>query len=87
MDVTGKSDSAKYYFQKALKLSQKFGFEDVASRCVNNLGMVNWNSGDFQTALDYFFKSLKMDDQKGNTKSSASSSTSKLSIDTDPTTF
>ncbi|TCK66895.1 histidine kinase/DNA gyrase B/HSP90-like ATPase [Winogradskyella wandonensis] len=72
-DVTGKSDSAKLYFKKALKLSQDFGFEDVAARCVNNLGMANWNSGDFQTALNYFFESLKMDDAKGNRKSSASS--------------
>lgn len=72
MDVTGKSDSAKFYFQKALKLSQKFGFKDLASRCVNNLGMANWNSGNFQTALDYFFESLKMNDNTKDTKASNS---------------
>ncbi len=73
MDVTGQSDSAKYYFEEALKLSHKFKFENIESMCINNLGMFNWNRGNFNEALDYFFKSLKMDEGQGREKSTASS--------------
>ncbi|WP_299368238.1 tetratricopeptide repeat protein [Winogradskyella sp.] len=62
MDVTGKSDSASYYFEKALKMSRDFGFENIESMCINNLGMLNWNRGNYSKALDYFFESLKMDE-------------------------
>ena len=72
MDVTGMSDSAKYYFEKALKMSRDFGFKNIESMCINNLGMFNWNRGNYQLALDYFFQSLKMDEEHGNEKSTAS---------------
>ncbi len=73
MDITGQSDSAKYYFEKALKLSHKFKFESIESMCINNLGMFNWNRGNFNEALSYFFRSLKMDENQGREKSTASS--------------
>ena len=66
------SDSAKYYFEKALKMSRDFGFKNIESMCINNLGMFNWNRGNYQLALDYFFQSLKMDEEHGNEKSTAS---------------
>ncbi|WP_052158362.1 tetratricopeptide repeat-containing sensor histidine kinase [Lacinutrix jangbogonensis] len=69
MDVTGKSDSAKYYFEKALDLSRKHSFKYIESMCVNNLGMFNWNTGDFESALAYFFQALKMNEDANNEKS------------------
>ncbi|OUR94306.1 hypothetical protein A9Q87_01265 [Flavobacteriales bacterium 34_180_T64] len=68
MDVTGKSDSAKYYFTEALKLSRFHKFSIIESMCLNNLGMFNWNGGNYNEALDYFFQALnmyeKIDDEK-----------------------
>lgn len=73
MDVTGKSDSAVYYFKKALKMSRDFGFKNIESMCVNNLGMFNWNRGNYNEALDYFFQSLKMDEALESEKSTSTS--------------
>ena len=71
MDVTGKSDSAAFYFEKALKMSQDFGFKNIESMCLNNLGMFNWNKGNYDKALDYFFQSLKMDEASKSEKSTS----------------
>ena len=71
MDVTGQSDSASFYFKKALKMSRDNGFKNIESMCINNLGMLNWNRGNYDTALDYFFQSLKMDEELGSEKSTA----------------
>ncbi len=65
MDVNGKSDSAEYYFNKALKISQKNKFYDLESFCINNLGMFYWNKGNFNKALAYFFKALKLSEKSG----------------------
>ena len=59
MDVTGKSDSAAYYFEKALMMSRDFGFKNIESMCINNLGMFNWNRGNYNEALDYLKKQLE----------------------------
>ncbi|WP_298554056.1 sensor histidine kinase [uncultured Algibacter sp.] len=60
MDVSGKSDSAKYYFNRALQLSKEHQIPTTEVRCLNNLGMFNWNRGEFKEAQDFFFKALKM---------------------------
>lgn len=73
MDVTGKSDSAKYYFNKALDLSTKNNFIKVKSNATNNLGMYHWNTSQYNKALDYFFASLKIDESINNRKSMGSS--------------
>lgn len=73
MDVTGKSDSAAYYFEKALMMSRDFGFKNIESMCINNLGMFNWNRGNYNEALDYFFQSLKMDEAQQSEKSTSTS--------------
>ncbi|WP_052467086.1 tetratricopeptide repeat-containing sensor histidine kinase [Psychroserpens damuponensis] len=73
MDVTGKSDSAGFYFEKALKMSREFEFPQIESMCVNNLGMFNWNRGNYDKALDYFFQSLKMNESLNDEKSTGSS--------------
>ncbi|GAB4157706.1 MAG: sensor histidine kinase [Winogradskyella sp.] len=71
MDVTGKSDSAAYYFEKALTMSRDFGYKNIESMCINNLGMFNWNRGNYNEALDYFFQSLKMDESMQSEKSTS----------------
>ncbi|MEZ4802066.1 MAG: tetratricopeptide repeat protein [Gelidibacter sp.] len=71
MDVIGKSDSANYYFTKALEMSRQHNFKNIEVMCVNNLGMFNWNRSRFDEALNYFFEALRMNDQNGSEKQSA----------------
>ncbi len=59
-DVAGKSDSAKYYFEKALTISKAHDYKTITVMIINNLGMFHWNKGDYQEALDYFFRALEM---------------------------
>lgn len=59
-DVSGKSDSAKYYFEKALNLSEMHGYKVITAMVINNLGMFHWNKGSYEEALDYFFQALEM---------------------------
>lgn len=73
MDVTGQSDSARFFFEDALKMSRENKFETIESMCINNLGMFNWNRGNYNEALDYFFKSLKIVEKLKDEKSTASS--------------
>ncbi|WP_162843256.1 tetratricopeptide repeat-containing sensor histidine kinase [Ichthyenterobacterium magnum] len=69
MDVTGKLDSAKFYFTKALKLSREHKISIIESMCLNNLGMFNWNNGNYNEALNYFFQALKMYENINDEKS------------------
>ena len=70
MDVTGKSDSANYYFSRALKLSRDHNFKSIEVMCINNLGMFHWNRSEFDDALRYFFDALKLGDAKGKERES-----------------
>lgn len=71
MDVTGQSDSAGFYFKKALKMSRSNGFQQIESMCINNLGMYHWNRSEYNLALDYFFQALKMDEANDNEQSTS----------------
>lgn len=71
MDITGKLDSAQYYFIKALNKSRVHHFSTIENMCLNNLGMFNWNRGHYKEALSYFFESLKMDDISGDDKAAS----------------
>jgi signal transduction histidine kinase len=71
MDVIGKSDSANYFFSKALKISRENHLPGVEATCLNNLGMFNWNRTNYKEALAYFFDSLKMNEDLGNEKATA----------------
>ncbi len=70
MDVTGKSDSAKYYFTKALDLSHEHNFKNIEVMCINNLGMFHWNRSEYDDALRFFFDALRMNDAIGDEKQS-----------------
>lgn len=59
-DVSGQSDSAKYYFEKALNISKAHNYKTITIMVINNLGMFHWNKGNYQQALDYFFQALEM---------------------------
>lgn len=62
MDIKGKTDSAKFYFEKTLELSRKNRHKIIEVRSINNLGMLNWNQGNYKKALNYFFEGLKLNE-------------------------
>lgn len=62
MDVKGKSDSASFYFKKTLALSRKYGHHVMEVRSMNNLGMLNWNQGNYKNALHFFLEGLKLNE-------------------------
>lgn len=69
MDVTGKSDSAKIYFEKALRVSKENKYAKLRSKITNNLGMYHWNKGNNQEALDFFFQALALNREQNNLQS------------------
>ena len=62
MDVSGKSDSAFYYFKKAFYLGIKGHFKNIQVRSLNNIGMYHYNKGNSNAALSCFFKTLKINE-------------------------
>lgn len=72
-DIQGLADSSKYYFNKYYTTSKSLGNMALAGNALNNLGMANWNTGRFETALDYFFLSLNIADSLNDEVSQAKS--------------
>ncbi len=62
MDIKGSSDSAQIYFKKTLDLSRKNKHKVIEVRSINNLGMLNWNQGNYKDALHYFLEGLKLNE-------------------------
>ncbi|MEZ4852783.1 tetratricopeptide repeat protein [Flavobacterium sp.] len=62
-DINGKPDSAKYFFEKALQYAKNNNFLIHEKHTLNNLGMYNWNQGNFEQALRYYFESIKVNQQ------------------------
>jgi serine/threonine protein kinase/tetratricopeptide (TPR) repeat protein len=46
--------------QKALELSERLGSSEVLMRCYNDLGTLSLKSGEFEKALEYYEKGLKI---------------------------
>ncbi len=59
-DVNGVPDSAKIFFEKSLDYAQKNNFLVHQEHTLNNLGMYNWNQGNYNEALQYYFESIKV---------------------------
>lgn len=63
--VTGQKDSAIYYYNASYELSDQYNFMKLKPKVVNNLGMFYWNSSELNKALEYFYKALEINNQKG----------------------
>lgn len=57
-DVTGSLDSGRHYFSRAYEMGEQYGYDDVALKSLNGLGMNAWNTGAYDDALEYFFEVL-----------------------------
>jgi adenylate cyclase len=70
------SKKAVQYGEIALSLAQKNGWKDVLSRSYNLLGMNYQRVKNYDTAIDYYLKALKINEEAGNKKNIASLSAS-----------
>lgn len=61
-DIEGLKDSSKFYFTSFYHESVNQQNYNRASAALNNLGMWHWNSGLFDEALEYYFKSARIAD-------------------------
>jgi tetratricopeptide (TPR) repeat protein len=59
-DVSGKLDSANYYYLKSIVYAKKSKSAAIEGSAYNNLGLINWDQGNDLEALKYFGKSLKI---------------------------
>ena len=56
-------DSAIYYYEEALRLAQVAHHDTLIARCLNKIGNLKYNSGEYDEAIDYIFKSLTLFEQ------------------------
>ena len=70
----GQIDTKKaiQYGEIALSLAQKNGWKDVLSRSYNLLGMNNQRIKNYDSAIDYYLKALKINEDANNKKNVAS---------------
>lgn len=74
-DINGKSDSARFCYQKAIFHSKKAKLFATQASALNNIGLLEWNKANYLSALKYYNLGLqifeKINDKKGqaNTQS------------------
>ena len=64
----GSYDTALYYNNIALQLSQKINFHKGVANAYGGMGNVCGLKGDYPKALDYYFKALKIDEELNDKK-------------------
>lgn len=56
-------DSAIYYYQEALRLAQDVHNDTLMARCLNKIGNLEFNAGDYDDAIDHIYKALNLFEQ------------------------
>jgi len=64
-DIKSEFDSSGYYFNLFLEFSEKLQDSVRIGRALNNLGMYNWNRGNFNKAIDLFYRNLLISERLG----------------------
>ncbi len=67
-DIRGDYDSSGHFFLKGYQLAKAYQIEDLEADGLNNLGMMNWNKGQFEEALIYFLDALRLYESLNNSK-------------------
>lgn len=57
-DVTGKYDSAIFYYNKSLAIAQKINNKKGIGSVYSNLGLTYWNKGELANALSFYLKAI-----------------------------
>ncbi|UTR08884.1 helix-turn-helix domain-containing protein [Evansella sp. LMS18] len=55
--------NAKIEFNNGLKLTKEHNYEEETAKILHNLGIIYFKTGDYDTALGHFFKSLEKKDE------------------------
>ncbi|MFT3910736.1 MAG: adenylate/guanylate cyclase domain-containing protein [Ferruginibacter sp.] len=53
-------DSAIYFYDEALKLSRALNNDTLAAKCLNRIGILNYNAGEYEKAIGNLFSALKI---------------------------
>lgn len=61
--LRAKLDSADFFCNKTYDLSKKYHYQDLEIKCINAIGMITWNKGNFEKASKYYFEALKKNDE------------------------
>src|SRR3990167_2504031 len=59
------------YGHDALNLSIRLHFRKGMADSYNNIGIIHWNKGEYDKAMEFYFKSLKITEELGNKKGTA----------------
>src|SRR5690606_37512562 len=59
-DVVNQKDSALYMYDESLKLASINKDDNAIAAAFNNIGLIHWNNENYNEALDYYVKGLKI---------------------------
>jgi signal transduction histidine kinase/TPR repeat protein len=66
-------DTAMYYTNQCLTLSEQIGYKKGIGRAYHSIGVIHYNRSDYLSALDFYEKSLKNGEESGDKKGVARS--------------
>ena len=52
--LSSSPDSALHYFNEGLKVSQRIHNDTLSAQCLNKIGILKYNSGEYETATSEF---------------------------------
>ena len=64
-------DSATYYSNQCLTLSEQIGYKKGIGKAYNSMGVIHFNKSDYLSALDFYKKSMEYGEESGDTKTIA----------------
>jgi two-component system, NarL family, sensor kinase len=64
-DIKSQWDSAYYYYHEALRLSELHDYADQIASISNNIGYLNWKTGNYNDALFHFYRASDSFDRSG----------------------
>jgi signal transduction histidine kinase/uncharacterized protein HemY len=67
------AEKALDYGNRGEKLAEKINFPEGKAKCLNNIGILYSDKGDYQKALEYYHKSLEIKEKIGDQKGMMSS--------------
>ena len=59
-------DTAIYYYRKALEIAEKTNEKRFASKCLNYLGIIYENTGDYSKSIDFYLQAIRINTEIGN---------------------
>lgn len=59
-DISGKLDSAYFFYNRAIDYGEKSNYKSLIGSAYNNIGLLDWNKGNYLQAIKNFNKALKI---------------------------